>query len=40
MNGVLGDVILVNGAPWPEMTVDRAAYRFRMLNASNSRRYD
>jgi spore coat protein A, manganese oxidase len=39
MNGVLGDVILVNGAPWPEMTVHRAAYRFRMLNASNARRY-
>ena len=37
--GVLGDVILVNGAPWPELEVDAAKYRFRMLNASNARRY-
>jgi FtsP/CotA-like multicopper oxidase with cupredoxin domain len=39
MNGVLGDVILVNGAPWPVLTVDRAHYRLRLLNASNARRY-
>jgi FtsP/CotA-like multicopper oxidase with cupredoxin domain len=38
-NGVLGDVILVNGAPWPVLRVDRAKYRLRLLNASNSRRY-
>ncbi|MFG3052150.1 multicopper oxidase family protein [Kitasatospora sp. NPDC048239] len=39
MNGVLGDVILVNGAPWPRLTVDRARYRLRFLNASNARLY-
>ena len=38
-NGVLGDVILVNGAPWPVLDVRRAKYRFRVLNASNARRY-
>ncbi|MER5268367.1 multicopper oxidase domain-containing protein [Actinosynnema sp. NPDC002837] len=39
MNGVLGDTILVNGAPWPLLNVDRARYRLRLLNASNTRRY-
>ncbi|MEV6977718.1 multicopper oxidase domain-containing protein [Kitasatospora sp. NPDC093806] len=39
MNGVLGDVILVNGAPWPRVAVDRARYRLRVLNASNTRLY-
>ncbi|MDH6145232.1 spore coat protein A [Kitasatospora sp. GP30] len=39
MNGVLGDVILVNGAPWPVARVDWARYRLRMLNGSNARRY-
>lgn len=39
MAGVLGDVILVNGAPWPEAEVDAAQYRLRLLNASNARRY-
>ncbi|MGW4804519.1 multicopper oxidase family protein [Kitasatospora sp. NPDC004272] len=38
MNGVLGDVVLVNGAPWPLARVDRAWYRLRLLNASNARR--
>ncbi|GAA3452248.1 multicopper oxidase family protein [Dactylosporangium matsuzakiense] len=37
--GVLGDVILVNGAPWPVADVDAARYRLRLLNASNARRY-
>lgn len=37
--GVEGDVILVNGAPWPELEVEAVRYRFRMLNASNARRY-
>jgi FtsP/CotA-like multicopper oxidase with cupredoxin domain len=37
--GVLGDVILVNGAPWPVHEVDAARYRLRMLNASNARHY-
>ena len=38
--GVEGDVILVNGAPWPELEVEASRYRFRILNASNARRYE
>lgn len=38
-NGVLGDVILVNGAPSPIAQVERLRYRLRLLNASNARRY-
>jgi spore coat protein A len=38
-SGVLGDVVLVNGRPWPVMEVQAVRYRFRMLNASNARRY-
>ncbi|GII75393.1 spore coat protein A [Sphaerisporangium rufum] len=38
-DGVLGDVILVNGAPWPRMAVSAARYRLRFLNGSNARRY-
>ena len=38
--GVLGDVMLVNGTPWPVATVDRASYRLRFLNACNARRLD
>ncbi|HVL85797.1 MAG TPA: multicopper oxidase domain-containing protein [Pseudonocardia sp.] len=37
--GVLGDVILVNGAPWPVHDVDAARYRLRILNAANARRF-
>lgn len=40
MGGVLGDVILVNGAPWPRLEVANAKYRFRILNASNARHYE
>jgi len=39
MEGVLGDAILVNGVPWPFMEVSNTRYRFRILNASNARRY-
>jgi spore coat protein A, manganese oxidase len=39
MEGVLGDVILVNGAPWPVLDVAAVRYRFRVLNASSARRY-
>ena len=39
MEGVLGDTILVNGVPWPVMEVSNTRYRFRILNASNARRY-
>jgi FtsP/CotA-like multicopper oxidase with cupredoxin domain len=37
--GVYGDVITVNGTPWPVMQVARRKYRFRILNASVSRSY-
>ncbi len=40
MSGVLGDAILVNGAPWPYMEVANVRYRLRLLNASNARRYE
>jgi spore coat protein A len=39
IRGVLGDVILVNGAAWPHLEVTNTRYRFRLLNASNARRY-
>lgn len=39
-DGLLGDVILVNGAPWPVLDVANVRYRFRVLNASNARVYD
>ncbi|MBB4957090.1 multicopper oxidase family protein [Micromonospora polyrhachis] len=39
-DGVRGDTILVNGAPWPFVRVDGARYRLRILNASNARSYD
>jgi spore coat protein A, manganese oxidase len=38
-SGIYGDVILVNGRPWPVMQVKRRKYRFRVLNASVSRSY-
>ncbi|WP_207632394.1 multicopper oxidase family protein [Occultella kanbiaonis] len=38
--GVLGDCVLVNGAPWPVLEVDAARYRFGILNASNARRFE
>lgn len=38
--GVLGEVILVNGAPWPVHETDAALHRLRLLNASNARHYD
>jgi FtsP/CotA-like multicopper oxidase with cupredoxin domain len=34
--GSVGDVILVNGVPWPRCEVERRKYRFRILNASNA----
>ena len=36
-SGLWGDVILVNGQPWPYMEVTRRVYRFRILNASIAR---
>ena len=38
-SGLWGDVILVNGRPWPVMKVKKRIYRFRFLNASLSRSY-
>jgi spore coat protein A len=35
----MGDVILVNGKPWPEVPVRPRTYRFRLLNASVARGY-
>ena len=36
-SGLWGDVILVNGQPWPYMEVTRRVWRFRILNASIAR---
>jgi FtsP/CotA-like multicopper oxidase with cupredoxin domain len=36
-SGVYGDVMLVNGVPWPTLKVAKRKYRFRILNASLSR---
>ncbi|KJH72973.1 multicopper oxidase family protein [Aliterella atlantica] len=36
----MGDVILVNGVPWPNMKVANRKYRFRILNGSASRSYN
>jgi spore coat protein A, manganese oxidase len=38
-SGLWGDVIMVNGVPWPVMKVQPRVYRFRVLNASISRSY-
>jgi FtsP/CotA-like multicopper oxidase with cupredoxin domain len=35
--GVEGNVMLVNGVPWPRMDVSTRRYRFRILNGSNAR---
>jgi FtsP/CotA-like multicopper oxidase with cupredoxin domain len=37
--GFMGDVILVNGVPWPNMKVKPRVYRFRMLGAGISRSF-
>lgn len=36
-NGVVGDVILVNGVPQPKFAVARRKYRLRFLNGCNAR---
>jgi spore coat protein A len=38
-SSLMGDVVLVNGVPWPRMLVERRKYRFRVLNASIGRSY-
>lgn len=35
-----GDIILVNGMAWPVLEVEPRQYRFRIVNASDSRFYD
>ncbi|ONI83008.1 copper oxidase [Actinosynnema sp. ALI-1.44] len=40
MDGVLGDVMLVNGTPWPTHDVANTRYRLRLLNACNARRLE
>ncbi len=37
LKGSWGDVILVNGTPWPTMQVQRRKYRFRIVNGCVSR---
>lgn len=39
-SGLWGDVILVNGTPWPVMNVKKRIYRFRILNCSLSRSFN
>jgi spore coat protein A len=39
-NGQWGNVILVNGRPWPVMKVARRKYRFRIVAAALSRGFD
>jgi spore coat protein A, manganese oxidase len=39
-DSLFGNVVLVNGVPWPLMTVNRAKYRFRILLASVSRGFN
>jgi FtsP/CotA-like multicopper oxidase with cupredoxin domain len=36
-SGVYGDLILVNGVPWPKMKVEPRKYRFRILNGCLAR---
>ncbi|BDA66287.1 hypothetical protein CAL7716_004530 [Calothrix sp. PCC 7716] len=38
-HSLMGEVITVNGVPWPRMEVANRKYRFRVLNASISRSY-
>ena len=39
-NNVVGDTLLVNGRPTPYFKVANRKYRFRILNAANSRGYE
>ncbi len=39
-SGAFGDVILVNGVPWPRMRVEPRQYRFRILDAAVSRSFE
>ncbi len=35
----IGDVVVVNGSPWPYLNVEPRRYRFRIVNGSNARMY-
>jgi spore coat protein A len=35
----VGDIILINGVPWPRFSVAARKYRLRLLNASSTRTY-
>lgn len=37
VNGIVGDVVLLNGVPNPTLDVASRLYRFRLLNGSNAR---
>ncbi|MBW3112156.1 multicopper oxidase domain-containing protein [Bacillus sp. MCCB 382] len=39
LSNFFGDTILVNGKVWPFLEVEPRRYRFRLINASNSRTY-
>ncbi|WP_427130424.1 multicopper oxidase family protein [Pseudarthrobacter sp. S9] len=39
VKGLWGDIIMVNGVPWPTMKVKPRIYRFRVLDASVARSY-
>jgi FtsP/CotA-like multicopper oxidase with cupredoxin domain len=39
-SSLMGDLILVNGVPWPVMSVHKRRYRFRILNAAISRSFN
>jgi len=40
MDGMLGDVVLVNGSEFPNLNVSTVQYRFRLYNVSNAKNYD
>ena len=40
MDGMLGDVVLVNGSQFPNLNVSTTQYRFRLYNVSNAKNYD
>jgi FtsP/CotA-like multicopper oxidase with cupredoxin domain len=40
LGAALGNTIMVNGKVWPNMNVSRGQYRFRLLDASNTRFYN
>ena len=40
MDGMLGDVVLVNGSQFPNLNVSTTQHRFRLYNVSNAKNYD